>query len=436
MNSFDVNGIDFNISNNKDDKKARFDKFVMEEYKNLSQAHYNTVESISNFFKHYLVIAGVPLALGSLIEKNLFQGNIIFLCSVYFLIALVGFFVCAYIINLRCDVLFYARAVNGIRNYFIEKANFPYYRERMYRVLPRNKELPAYLEHTYFLSVIIVFAIINTFYAFLGLIFLDQYCFLSDLTFNMLIILTFIFFLMHYYVYRFIAYYRENNYLRSRIIGVDIDGVLNKHRKHFCKILERETSIQIRPTTITKIPVHECKKLNLKYEDERKVFNTISYWKDMPVAKNAEDNIKKIKNVLQYKIYIFTTRPWPDFNNIPIDVIKKYRKQWNGTTIKKLTTQWLKEKGIVWDRFFLEANTASEVKTGIKNRFTLCKSKKIDIFVEDQVENALRLCPMCSIVFLIKHPYNKKMVDNKKLPSNIIPVDSWNDIYHYMRNLL
>lgn len=435
MSTWDVNNLNFNIA---DSKYEGNEAFMLEEYKNLSEAHYNTTESISNFFKHYLLIVSVPITLLSLSEKFLDKGKglqVFPIGIVCLLISLVGFFVCAYVINLRCDAILYARAVNGLRNYFIEKAKIPYYNDRLYRVLPRNKELPAYLEHTYFLAVVIVFAIINSFALYLSMTFFYQYSPISWLYYAQFISPV-VFLFLHYVIYLSIAYHRENDYLRSRIIGIDIDGVLNKHREHFCKFLEKEVNITIKPENIKKIPVHECSQLALTNQNEKAVFHSVDYWKKMPVADGASDYVKKIRNMLQYKIYIFTARPWPDFPSLDHNVSLKYKKQWKGVKIGKLTKKWLKKKKIPVDKFILEANTASEVRTGIKNRFTLCKSKKIDIFVEDQVENALRLCPMCRVVFLIKHPYNEEAIIKNFLPSNIIPVDNWKDIYHFMRNIL
>ena len=52
------------------DKKSAFDIFMVEEYKNISNAHYNTGSSISQFFRYYLilmpaVIAVLPVLLSS-----------------------------------------------------------------------------------------------------------------------------------------------------------------------------------------------------------------------------------------------------------------------------------------------------------------------------------------------------------------------------------
>ena len=41
--------------------RAKYEKFLLKEYDNIAQAHYNTVDTISTFFKHYLLIVSLPL---------------------------------------------------------------------------------------------------------------------------------------------------------------------------------------------------------------------------------------------------------------------------------------------------------------------------------------------------------------------------------------
>jgi len=86
-----------------------------------------------------------------------------------FVISVVGYFVMLYIVNLRLDVVLYARAVNGIRKYFYDKGLPDLdYKIRM-RVLPQSPTQPAYLEHSYFLPVIATFAFFNSTYLILSL---------------------------------------------------------------------------------------------------------------------------------------------------------------------------------------------------------------------------------------------------------------------------
>src|SRR5438128_2260191 len=51
------------------------------------------------------------------------------------------------------------------------------------------------------------------------------------------------------------------------IVGVDIDGVIGDHRKMFAEVLKRATGKQIDPEAITKIPVHQCRELEVTKDD-------------------------------------------------------------------------------------------------------------------------------------------------------------------------
>ena len=91
---------------------------------------------------------------------------------------------------------------------------------------------------------------------------------------------------MHFFIYLWYAEHREDSYLKSHIIGIDIDGVLNDHRQHFCVLLEKNTGKKIDKEKIITIPVHECPGLGVTREDEQKVFYTILSHEDRNAAKD------------------------------------------------------------------------------------------------------------------------------------------------------
>ena len=107
-------------------------KFLMEEYSNVAQAHFKSIETISTFFRYYLLIMSIPISvvvvifnigateksMTSLVESYKFP-----IAFVLFCISLIGLGVCCYIINLRLDVIFYSRAVNGIRKFFYDESD-------------------------------------------------------------------------------------------------------------------------------------------------------------------------------------------------------------------------------------------------------------------------------------------------------------------------
>ena len=133
-----------------------FGDFQLEEYKNISNAHFEANKQISVFFRYYLIIASAPAIIllwlgktdafindilhGSNVNQNLFIGFFIIVISIVSMIA------CFYIINFRLDSIIYARTVNGIRRYFYEMNDFNY--EDHIRYLPKKTNIPRFLTPT------------------------------------------------------------------------------------------------------------------------------------------------------------------------------------------------------------------------------------------------------------------------------------------------
>jgi hypothetical protein len=141
--------------------------------------------------------------------------------------------------------------------------------------------------------------------------------------------LTVLFGFLHVIVYWCLVRHRELRYLRTHIIGLDIDEVLSDHREAFCRILSSETGKALDAKTITKIPVHECKglcdrdgqQIVLNWRDEHAVFNRAAYWETMTTYEGAADTIRELKDVLNFEVIIFTYRPWP--NPVTFDQTKQ-----------------------------------------------------------------------------------------------------------------
>lgn len=324
-------------------KASQFNDYLHQEYSHIAEAHFKTNETISTFFKHYLAIMTIPIAVTAYIitsEAKPSQSNEIieyikpYAGYLLLVISLAGFAVMLHIINLRLDSLLYARTVNGIRKFFYDSADIDINIKLRMRTLPQTTLLPAYFEKSYFLPVIFAFALLNASYFLAGfwiaLPYLLNFQFIKsfaeprDLMIYVPVATiggAFFFFVMHFVFYWKFARYRETGYLKSSIIGIDIDGVMNRHRNHFCSLLAQKTGKEITPEQITHIPVHEAD-LEVTREDERLVFNDSKYWIDMPVEDTTPDNLKKLRNIFKFKLFIFTHRPWP--NVVVID--KKDRK--------------------------------------------------------------------------------------------------------------
>lgn len=439
----------------------KFETYLLSEYSNISQAHFKSIETISTFFRHYLLIMSIPLSAIAIFSRfylhtqqtlNIFQEYKLPISGVLFCVSLAGFWVFCYITNLRLDTLLYARTVNGIRKYFYDESDIDINFKLRMRALPQSPQLPLYYEKSYFLPVVFVFAIINTLYlSFASCIFFKNYC--------CLLLIIPVSLVAHGASYWGYAYHREHKYLKSNILGVDIDGVLNKHREHFCSLLYEKTGKKIKPEEITVVPVHEHPSLGVIRADERKVFNDPAYWKKMPIIDGAADNLRRLHNTFKLKIHIFTYRPWPDAKgelwksiknfldeceNCPVKyvlrllyvarIIKPLLKLLKEEPLKQITKEWLKRHNFKYKRFVFEKGNdySSDPRGRFNNRFYRARKEQIRYFVEDDLEKAIKLSYICDVVFLFDQPYNRT---EDKIPSNIFRVESWDEIYKNIRKI-
>jgi uncharacterized HAD superfamily protein len=445
--------------------RAKYEEFLLKEYDNIAQAHFNTVSTISTFFKHYLLVVSLPIPLLAWVLKSGTDSTGKGPASVLddlglgvplgaILIAVIGFCVMCYIANLRFDAILYARTVNGIRKYFAGRSGVPFEEEFRVRVLPRSTHQPRYFEGAYFLWVILALGLINAAYLGAGIFLCCKrggvglgYCWAwGGMGAAVFVVAN----LVAYLVF---AWHRETRYLRSHIIGVDIDGVLNRHREHFCKMLVELCGKEVDPQTITRIPVHECKELKDKFgnsvsvteDDEHAIFNHPKYWRDMPADEGAADMLGRLKNVFRFRILIFTHRPWPHPTTFPKGKEAEYRSLWDSevyacqssdAAIEQITTAWLRQHGTPYDRLYVEKGNihTTDPRLLVRNRFVICERKKVRIFVEDDLLKAKKLAHICEVVFLVDQPYNQ--CEQVNLSNNVIRVKSWREIYEYVREVL
>lgn len=473
-----------------------FNGFLHQEYSHIADAHFKTNESISAFFKHFLVIMSIPIAIiayffsavkteAFLTKTFLSLSPIIF--SILFVISLIGFFVLLYVVNLRMDAILYARTINGIRKYFYDRAKIDINVKLRMRVLPQTTFEPRYHEKSYFWPVVVSFGLFNSLYLFLA-ISIYKFDELKEIlaTFDGIFLVkplsqcyfwVLFFFMFHFLSFLGYSRYREYKYLKKQIIGVDIDGVLNKHKEHFCKLLNAKFNKDIKPKDIKHIPIHESE-LDVLKEEEDAVFNDPKYWIDMPIEDETPYNIKKLHNVFKFRIHIFTHRPWPRIE--AVDKKEQLSNDWKlaflqyeetcyeellsssqepikvfilkldhfvnlilnkiiaqRTIINRITKLWLKKYGFKYNKLIIEkANEDSSQRSGrVYNRFQKSIKKHIRFFVEDDWEKAIKLAFICDTVFLIDHPYNSSPRIENLLPSNIIRVKDWNEIYRKIRFL-
>lgn len=400
-----------------------FEKFLLTEYDNIANAHFNIVNTLTTFFKHYLLIVSLPLPfLGAALAKpednTVLTGLVDAMPFIAFVISVLGILIAAYITNLRFEAVLYARTVNGIRLWFYRRSLMSLIDERNIRVLPTSTIHPKYYEKSYFLCVILAFGIINATYATTGIY---QLC-NNALEWSVLIFLFVL--LLQIRLYWHSSKKQSGRYLRSYSwsIGIDIDGVLNNHREHFCEYLKVECGKDLHPAMITHIPVREMPTADITKDDEFRVFNNPNYWKDMPVAGEAALALREIKRTLCVRVVLFTSLPWPVSSCRSIQ--KRWRKEnklWSQkSAMEHITRVWLKKHDIAFDDLVVERKQTPEEK----KRFFRSRCGEFAIFVEDDLDKATKLAAVCNLVFLIDHPYNQ----TTDLPQNIIRVENWSEL--------
>jgi uncharacterized HAD superfamily protein len=450
--------------------KTVFQEFLLAEYDNIAEAHHNTVKSISEFFKHYILIMSLPITAAVLVLKPsdtvvmdiehifLDRPEVIPLFTGF--VMLLGLTVLGYVSNLRCDALLYARAVNGIRRYFSDLSELPVGGYANILALPRSTHVPPYHEPAIFGFVVGTFSLFGTGYFWAGLyLYYRIKVWPMDWLFH--IFVPGFLLATHYCVYYLVTRMRRKGLSSSPIIGIDIDGVLNDHRLQFTQVLSERLSKRLDPAQINVIPVHEIEGAGITIDDEEAVFNWPKYWTDMPVLNGASDATKKFRR-LGYKIFVFTYRPWPRIDKFSDQANKKaYWVAWNHESwlatpfywklmstlenvlgkrefltsriIRKVTINWLGANQIEYDHLVVErANVyTADPWAHAKNRFLDSIRLNARFFVEDDLYKAIKLAYICEVVFLMNHPYNQK--NASELPPNIIRVESWKDIYSFIK---
>ncbi len=478
-----------------------FETFQKEEYAHIAQAHFKTNESISSFFKYYLVVAALPVsalaAYVSGMQKNLpmaSSGGVagpaglsgdpkIMLAWLSLMVGVVGLCLCLYLIQLRFDVLLYARQVNLIRRFFYDRADGPMDYKSNLRLLPVSANAPRYFE-LYFLPVIFAFAVVDAAYATLFPVLISGgsgSVFDMDVVRNISIsywLIPISIFIAHPILYFFNASSRENGYLHSTGIGVDIDGVLNNHENDFSETFNRLVGRKIDPIDISLLPVHRVDGLGVSECEERKVFCDFDYWANMQPMDGAAKHLSEIKR-LGLKVYVVTSRPWPYRGHGDEDFkLDERLREWKKSTcawlsekigaekpiaclidkircvfgfvrpIELVTKNWLRINKIPFDKFLIQGGGSrlSHRVFGDVDRVSLARKNRLKFFVEDDLVNARKLAYVCDFVFLIEHPYNHNFGNSPdllepgnpflKLPANIIRVNGWSDIYQIVRRLV
>jgi hypothetical protein len=149
-----------------------FKDFMLAEYSNIANAHFETRKQVSTYFNYYLLILAAPVVIITLIQNKKIDQIVnatageneiirVVVISILILIALIGMLICWIVIELHHDSILYARVVNGIRNYFYQNQALPV-AENEIRVLTKAVDKPDFYSYGHLFVFVIAFAVLNS----------------------------------------------------------------------------------------------------------------------------------------------------------------------------------------------------------------------------------------------------------------------------------
>lgn len=409
--------------NNKDELISYYEK----EFDMLKDAHFQTSQKIISFFQFALLIFSAPIAL---LTSN--QITRLVLGCVFVVIGLIEVLIIAYLTSLRVEALLYARQINRIRSVLYSNGVIGSKKEDIHnrKILFSQDKKPDYRDTNQFIFIVLVLGLFSAFYFSFGLykLITHFYGFKCIYWICAIVILSGLLMLVaSYSVYKVVTIKEENGTTYyKQIIGVDIDGVLNKHEESFVAIFKKLTGKTITCSDIKSLPVSIS--TNISREEEHSVFETKEYWEIQELATGAKEYlIQEICNTLGYKLYIFTWRNWNVHKNLEGERVT--------FDIEKYTKSWLKKEGIIFKKIKFESGNydrpISLFSSKYRTRYYYAKKYRIKYFVEDSLKNAEKLSHICEYVFLIDHYYNQ----TETLPYNIIRVSNWKDISEWIKKI-
>lgn len=186
--------------------------------------------------------------------------------------------------------------------------------------------------------------------------------------------------------------------MKKLTIGIDIDDTITDTFYHLMPAVAEYFNVdidylkknKISYTTLTK----EMKEKELDFAKE----NFSKYIPSTPIKKDAVEYIKKIKK-LGHNILIITARNDIFYENA-----------------RKISEDYLKKHNIEYDELFCTID-----KVGI------CKEQKVDIFIDDSVNQCNRIKNAGIKTLLFVSPINENNEEHDK-------VYTWQDVYYYIAN--
>ena len=382
--------------------------YFEKEFEVLSQAHFQTSQKTTSFFQYITIIFIAPFAFFA--NPNI--GTNATIAVILLVIGLLGFLITMYLADLRFESLLYARAVNKVR--------YSLYCKSVNRSSPDNQitdinhnsiliaqsRIPKYFDTNQFLWIVLALGLIDSFYITYGMRVISQVVLEIFLTKILFLGIAIIISGIHVLCYWIKSRSHENGSIYfKKSLGVDIDGVISDQNAQFVKYYNMNSEEQITQEDIVTIPVHKSGLITI--EDERKVFHKAEYWETLRVLQGAKGALSQLRNN-GYKISLITSRPWilPDGK------------------LHSLTRKWLKRHQIEYNHLYFDNKKST--------RFDKVQSKRIKYFVEDDLNNARKLCSICKAVFLVDYKYNQY---TGELPYNLIRIKNLGEVVDFINHL-
>jgi hypothetical protein len=150
---------------------------MLKEYESIAAEHFDSQSGLRQQFRFYLIIVAVPLTVLGFawnhpagtppVTEGLFSLPP-FVSTVFIGIGFLGILLSLAMVHTAFDCVLYARTVNGVRNYFTNRAKEAGVDLEGYFVMPTNKHKPRYFHFRAFFYQHILISFVNTTYIWLG----------------------------------------------------------------------------------------------------------------------------------------------------------------------------------------------------------------------------------------------------------------------------
>jgi len=154
------------------------DDFMLKEYESIAAAHFDSQNGLRQQFRFYLIIAAVPLTILGLVTKEQQGGQLAqigpldfprFIGIVFLGIGVLGVLMLLAMMHTALDATLYARTVNGVRNYFYQRAKDLGNDIAPYLKMPRDVNKPRYFHVRAFFWQVMLVSLINSGYIGFGI---------------------------------------------------------------------------------------------------------------------------------------------------------------------------------------------------------------------------------------------------------------------------